>query len=167
MTTQTLTPSDLIPTVGVAAITAVANAAGWRTISIPGAVLTAVMIVVTLHPRWTIRSLRRHADRGSATNIAITLAILAAGVGALLPIAPRSCRTALFLTWLASIVIVFARAHGTCRACGWPGSARAPLTLLRRPRVHVRHLPDIRASIRASRTHVIPAIRRDSHGGTR
>jgi hypothetical protein len=47
--------------------------------------------------------------------------------------------------WLA------ARMHGICRACGHPGSPGDPLTVLRRPRVHTRHLPNIRASLRASR----------------
>jgi hypothetical protein len=46
---------------------------------------------------------------------------------------------------------LLARMHGICRACGHRGSAGDPLTVLRRPRVHTRHLPNIRESHRLSR----------------
>ena len=41
-------------------------------------------------------------------------------------------------------VAVLRRMRGICRACGHRGSWGDPLTLVRRPRVHVRHLPAIR-----------------------
>ena len=72
-----------------------------------------------------------------------------------LPIAGRILGTA---TRVSSILLPLAvgaglirRTHGVCRACGRLGSASDPLTVFRRRRVHTRHLPNIRASVRNSR----------------
>jgi hypothetical protein len=100
--TKTLNPTDLIPTAAVTAVTVWATVTNHLLVSIPGAVLSAVMIAVTIHPRHTLR----------------TVAI---------------------------------RTNGVCRACGDPGSYGDPLTVLRRPQIHTRHVPAIRESHWVSR----------------
>ncbi len=56
---KTLTAGDVFPTLAVVAVTVAASAVHYPLISVPGAVLSLVMIAVTLHPRHTLRSLAR------------------------------------------------------------------------------------------------------------
>ncbi len=60
---RAFTASDLIPTLAVIAVTVWAVLTHRPLISWPGTVLAAVMILVTVHPRHTLRGLTRRGPR--------------------------------------------------------------------------------------------------------
>jgi hypothetical protein len=94
--------------------------------------------------------IRRAAVAGRHANGVLLAVCLVAGVVAWLPFVAGPWQTLLSLVGVTAGVLVLRRLHGICRACGHPGSWSDPLTVARRPRVHVRHLPAIRESRRAS-----------------
>jgi hypothetical protein len=120
-----------------------------------GVGVTAGMVVL----RRMLDTYRETADRlaagddGSAENVSVlALAALGAVISVLTVVTGSVWPAGLVgLATIGAAGRLLARMNGICRACGHPGSWSEPLTVVRRPRVHVRHLPAMRASHRASR----------------
>jgi hypothetical protein len=110
----------------------------------------------------------RGDDAGSVANL-LVIAVCVVGIGVLLAV-DHGPGVVSGLLWgvpveLAAIAgWLWRRVHGICRACGHRGSAGDPLTVWRRPRVHTRHLPNMRTSRRNSRRAAL-AMRDDASGG--
>jgi hypothetical protein len=110
-------------------------------------------------------------DAGSVAN-RLVIAVCVLGIGVLLAV-DHGPQVVSGLLWSVPVELGavaawwWRRWHGICRACGHRGSAGDPLTTastLRRPRVHTRHLPNMRASRRNSRRAAL-AVRDDAAGG--
>jgi hypothetical protein len=106
-------------------------------------------------------------DGGHVSVLLPLLVCLAAGVLAWLPVLPATAQALAAVACAVAGWVAVRRTDGTCAVCGRPGAGSDPLTVGRRPRVHIRHVPAMRASRRASLAAVEAARRDDTTGGAR